>query len=110
MDTKDLLVFFCCGTIIVGSMFLCYYLYSLVLIDAKARGLERPKLWAFISLGGQSGGGLLLYLFKRRNYEVHLNPQEQAAMDQLKRKILAIFVMMFLAIIFFVFAMMPKMF
>lgn len=110
MDSRIILVIFCCGTILVGCMFLCYYTYSLVLMDAKARGLERPKLWAFISLSGQSGGGLLLYLFKRRNYEVHLSSQEQAAMDQLKRKILAIFVMMFLAIIFFVFAMLPNMF
>ncbi|MGG5319141.1 hypothetical protein [Enterococcus sp. AZ072] len=109
MNTRDILVLFCCGMILIGSTFLCYYLYSLVLIDAKARGLERPKFWALVSLGGQSGGGLLLYLFKRRNYDVHLTPQEQAAMDQLKRKILAIFVMMFLAVIFFIFAMMPKM-
>ncbi|WP_429974147.1 hypothetical protein [Enterococcus sp. AZ163] len=48
-------------------------------------------------------------MFKPRNYDVHLTPQEQAAMDQLKRKILAIFMMMFLAVIFFIFAMMPKM-
>ncbi|EOH94515.1 hypothetical protein [Enterococcus pallens] len=110
MNTSNILVFFCCGMIIVGSLFLCYYIYSLVLIDAKARGLERPRFWALVSLGGQSGGGLLLYLFKRRNYEVRLTQQEQAAMDRLKRKILAIFVLMFLAVIFFVFAMLPNMF
>ena len=110
MDNRTLLLFFCIGVILIVSAFLCYYIYSLVLIDAKARGLERPKLWAFVSIGGQSGQELLLYLFKRRNYEVQLSRAEQAAMDQIKRKIFAFFAIDLIAVIFFVFAGLPRMF
>lgn len=107
MDQRMIVFILCCGIIIAASMCLCYFIYSLVLIDAKARGLERPRLWAFLSLSGQSGGGLLLYFFKRRKYEVHLTRQEQVAMDQLKRKIFAIFFVEFVAIGFFVFSILP---
>ncbi|MBO1305960.1 hypothetical protein JZO70_07300 [Enterococcus sp. 669A] len=110
MSNTTLVLFLCVGIILISSSFMCYYVYSLVLIDAKARGLERPKLWALLSAGGQSGQGMLLYLIKRRKYDVQLKPSQQAEMDQLKRKIVALILISTVAIVFFVFTVLPIMF
>lgn len=59
------------GAIIaVGAVFFLYQLYNIIVIDAKTRGLKRPRFWGILSLGNNTGGGLLVYLIRRRNCPV----------------------------------------
>ncbi|WP_455684358.1 hypothetical protein [Thomasclavelia sp.] len=56
------------GAIIaVGAVFFLYQLYNVIVIDAKTRGLKHPHFWGFLSMGNNTGGGLILYLIRRRN-------------------------------------------
>ena len=75
--------------ILIGltSIFLCYYLYELVLLDANNRGIQHPKFWSLLAATGQSGEGLMIYLFKRRKTSSRLNPAMQQKMLVLKNKI-----------------------
>ena len=77
----------CVGIIVLTSVCLFYYIYQLVLIDAKSRGITRPKLWSIIAASGQNGSGLFLYLFKRRNTSSLLNKSENQKSLNIKRKI-----------------------
>lgn len=76
------------GLIIVfSSIGLMYYIYHLVLMDAKSRKLEQAKFWSVIASSSQNGGGLLLYLFKRRNTSNLLSAGENKRFLTIKRKI-----------------------
>lgn len=77
---------------------LCYYIFSLVMLDAKSRGIKNPKIWSIIASGGQNGGGLLLYLFARRKTASLMNVTDVARFQRLKRKIYCL-----LAVLFFLF-------
>lgn len=79
-----------------GCLF--YYLFSLVMLDAKSRGIKHPKFWSLLATGGQNGGGLLLYLFARRKTTSLMAPAEVEQFLRIKRKIYCL-----LAVLFFLF-------
>lgn len=98
----------CCGfllfLLVVGA--LCYYIFALVLLDAKNRGIKDPKFWSLLAAGGQRGEGLLLYLFKRQKTISTLDSDETAVFLQLKRKIyylLALLIVIFILLIVAIF-------
>ncbi|MBV7390647.1 hypothetical protein [Enterococcus alishanensis] len=91
----------CIGVILVTSVFLYYYLYQLVLLDAKSRDIAHPKLWSLFATSGQNSSGLFLYLFKRRKTTSFLTAEQNLKFLGIKRKIyclmgleLAVFLMM----------------
>lgn len=88
-----LLFLFILITLILGC-----YIYSMVMIDAKSRGIKNPKLWSVIAAAGQRGDGLLLYLFTRRKTTSRMNATETAQFQKLKTKIYCL-----LAVGFFLF-------
>ena len=63
-----LLLILSLGIILCSGFYFSYQLFQLVQLDAAYRGMARPKLWSWISVVGQRGEGLILYLLKRRNY------------------------------------------
>lgn len=84
--------------LILSAACMCYYIFSLVMIDAKSRGIKNPKFWSIIATSGQNGGGLLLYLFTRRKTISTMDPAEIEQFLRIKRKIYCL-----LAVIFFLF-------
>lgn len=52
----------------VGAAGAIYQMYQMVLLDARARGLKHPKLWALFAVNGNNSSGLLMYLLGRRRY------------------------------------------
>ena len=66
------------AVIAVGAVFFLYQLYSIV-------GLKHPRLWGFLSLGNNTGGGLLVYLIRRRNCPV-VNITDNDRQEISKRK------------------------
>ncbi|MBS5385893.1 MAG: hypothetical protein KHY31_00790 [Clostridiales bacterium] len=73
------------AVIVVGAVFFLYQLYNIVVIDAKTRGLKHPRFWGFLSLGNNTGGGLLAYLIRRRNCPV-IDSTERDKQEISKRK------------------------
>ncbi|MBU5360251.1 hypothetical protein KQI58_04055 [Enterococcus raffinosus] len=90
------------GLILAGASCLFYYLFSLVMLDAKSRGIKNPKFWSLIATGGQNGGGLLLYLFARRKTTSLMKPAEVESFLQLKRKIYCLLAVLFVLFLVFV--------
>ena len=91
---------------IFAAVLMCYYIYSLVLIDAKSRGIKNPKFWSLIAAGGQRGEGLLLYLFSRRKTTSSMSSAEIEQVDGLKWKIycvMAVFFCLFLLAVLLIF-------
>lgn len=84
--------------LVLASGCLCYYIFSLVMMDAKSRGIKNPKFWSLIAAGGQHGEGLLVYLFTRRNTTSRMNSAETSQFLKIKRKIYCL-----LAVLFFLF-------
>ncbi len=71
--------------IAVGAIFFLYQLYNIVVIDAKTRGIKHPRFWGFLTFGKNTGGGLLLYLIRRRNCPI-INITEKEKLEISKRK------------------------
>ena len=74
--------------LIMAGIFFNYNIYHLVKIDAEARGMKRPGLWAFFSLQNSDGSGVLpLYLIVRRKHPRRpLTSQEESDYQVLKKK------------------------
>lgn len=68
MDSTLLIRLACLAMLLVAGLTFAYQIYQLVKFDAKARGLERPKLWGAFAASGQGSGGLLLYFMYRRRH------------------------------------------
>lgn len=49
---------------VIAAFSLFYYVFSLVLLDAKSRGIKNPKFWSLVAAGGHHGEGLLLVSFQ----------------------------------------------
>lgn len=73
--------------IIISSLALVINIYRLVYIDAISRGLKKPRFWAILSVSGQSGEGLIFYLFKRRKYESNISKDNIDKMEKIKNRI-----------------------
>lgn len=73
--------------IITCGLALIINIYRLVYLDAKSKGIKKPKLWGLISAGAQNGSGLILYLFKRRGYENSISKEDLKTMDKIKKRI-----------------------
>ncbi|MCY3035604.1 MULTISPECIES: hypothetical protein [Aerococcus] len=73
---------------IMGALFLNYNIYKLVLIDAKARKMKRPRLWALLSMGHNNGSAFLpIYFFNRRKYpRKAFSPQEAENYERYKKQ------------------------
>lgn len=70
----------------VGAVFFLYQLYNIILIDAKTRGLKHPHFWGFLSMGNNTGGGLLLYMMRRRNCPViHITEKDRRELSRRKK-------------------------
>ena len=75
------------GIIILASIYLIHQMFEMILLDAHCRRLEHPKLWAWFSIGGQHGEGLLLYLLKRKNNPpAHLSDSDFLILQDRKKK------------------------
>lgn len=105
MNIMAIMIFLMLG-FIIAAVLMCYYIYSLVLIDAKSRGIKNPKFWSLIAAGGQRGEGLLLYLFSRRKTTSSMSSAEIEQVNGLKRKIycvMAVFFFLFLLAVLLIF-------
>lgn len=85
MDWKTIITVMLGAFIAVGALFFIYQLHNVVVIDAKARGVKHPRFWGVFIMGRNTGGGLLLYLIRRRKYPI-LNMTEQDRLEISKRK------------------------
>lgn len=75
------------GIMFVGIINLIPQMYKLIYIDAEARNLKHPKLWALFSMSGEGGTPLLLYLIGRRRYPIEeLSQVKRVEMEQRKKK------------------------
>lgn len=72
--------------VLMSSVTQAYFIYQIIAIDARSRGLKHPKLWGLFSLSGQGSGGLFLYLLGRNKYPRELSEEDSRKMEQLKRK------------------------
>lgn len=88
--------------LILAAACMCYYIFSLVMLDAKSRGIKNPKIWSIIATGGQNGGGLLLYLFTRRKTTSLMNQAETEQFLRIKRKIYCFLVVLFFLFLLFI--------
>lgn len=70
---------------LVGLVDVIYQIYKIVIVDAKARGFNKPKLWGLLGMGGNNSSGLLLYLIVRRNHPI-LNMSDKDRIFIEKRK------------------------
>lgn len=105
MNIMAIMIFLMLG-FIIAAVLMCFYLYSLVLIDAKSRGIKQPKFWSILAASGQRGEGLLLYLFNRRKIDSKLSLAEIEQINGLKRKIyclMAVFFFLFLLAVLLIF-------
>lgn len=96
---KNLILLISIIVIVAVTLCLQYYIYQLVLIYAKGRGVENPRFWAIISAAANNGSGLFFYLFKRKGLENYLNNEELQKMKKIKNKI---YCLMFLDILAFI--------
>ncbi len=83
---------------------LWYQVYGMVKLDAKSRGLKRPRLWGYFASSADSG--LLLYLLGRRNYVSTMNEADQAEMEGRKKQALWLVVLLVAATVLLLAAMM----
>ncbi|MBO0452463.1 MULTISPECIES: hypothetical protein [Enterococcus] len=97
-----LIMIFLMVLLLMTAGFLCYYVFTMVMLDAKSRGIKNPRFWSIIATGGQNGGGLLLYLFTRRKTISKMNSAETADFLKLKRKIYCLLAVMFFLFLLFV--------
>lgn len=88
--------------LVIAAGCMCYYIYSLVMMDAKSRGIRNPKFWSIVAAGGQHGEGLLLYLFTRRKTTSRMNTAETAQFLKLKRKVFCLLTVVFVLFLLFV--------
>lgn len=88
--------------LILAAACMCYYIFSLVMLDAKSRGIKNPKIWSIIATGGQNGGGLLLYLFTRRKTTSLMDATDAARFHRLKRKIYCLIAVLFFLFLLFI--------
>lgn len=88
--------------LVIAAGCMCYYIYSLVMMDAKSRGIKNPKFWSIVAAGGQHGEGLLLYLFTRRKTTSRMNTTETAQFLKLKRKVFCLLAVVFVLFLLFV--------
>lgn len=86
--------------IFTSSIGVAYNLNRIAYIDALSRGIERPKLWSFIAIGGNNGsGGLLLYLLKRRKYPSNIKEEDKNKIGKYKTRLYLFLVMIFISFI-----------
>lgn len=83
MDTKLIILLVLS---VLPMISLRYNLYKVINIDAKSRGIERPKLWSFVGIAGGRGEGLILYFLKRKNYEKHISDEDFTLSEMYKRR------------------------
>lgn len=75
------------AVVLVGAVNVCYQIYKMTEIDARARGLKHPRFWAFIAMNGNNSSGLLLYLLGRRKFPVISMPEtDQKEIDARKKR------------------------
>ncbi|MDK6233478.1 hypothetical protein ACX3VT_06400 [Aerococcus sanguinicola] len=88
MTTYPVIMAIAGAVAIMGSVFLSYNLYQMIAMDAEARGMPRPRLWAFMSLpNGNGAGALPVYLVVRRKHTRRpFNHKEQEAYKGYKKK------------------------
>lgn len=71
---------------IVGTIAVVYQIYHMTVIDAKARGLKRPKLWGIFSLSGSGSSGLVIYLLGRKKYPIiNISDEDKKEIDTRKK-------------------------
>ena len=76
------------AVLMVGGVFSICQLFRLVKTDAECRGLQHPNLWGFLSISGNSQGGLILYLIARRKHPIiSMTAEQRALIETCKRKI-----------------------
>lgn len=102
MNSLMLLVILCISLVSCSGL-LAYYMYQLLVLDAKSRGLARPKLWAIIGAGGGRGEGLLFYLFKRKNFSGEMTEKDQQKSRQLKKRMNLLLIVQVVSALLFVF-------
>ncbi|MEG0365287.1 MAG: hypothetical protein RR585_00520 [Coprobacillus sp.] len=80
-------IFLVC-VILFSAVNLAYHIYKMTELDATSRGLKKPKLWGMLSISGQNGGGLILYLIGRRKFPIDMSDENKLIMESRKKKIL----------------------
>lgn len=93
---KTFIVIFCAITI-VGIASLSFQIYQIVKLDAKARGLNNPKLWGALSLANNNGSGFITYMIVRRKYPI-INMSATDKLQIAKRKKIAGIALVFLTV------------
>lgn len=86
MDQKLILAVICGAIAFVGTATVCYHIFQMTVIDAKARGLKHPKFWGLFTMSGNNSNGLILYLIGRRNYPIqNMSRQDQEKIIKYKK-------------------------
>ena len=94
MNLNIVLAVICGAVALVGAFCVVFQIYQMTVIDATARGLKHPKVFA---MNGNNSSGLLMYLIGRRKYPI-INMSENNAKELEKRKKSAGVGLVFLAI------------
>lgn len=83
MNTKYLFLGVCAVLYLIGLVLTICQVYRFTVIDAKTRGMSNPKAMGLLTTSGQGGGGMLLYLIKRKKYPVQsVSSQEKKSLRQ----------------------------
>ncbi len=72
--------------VLLGDFTLMYQIFKLVVLDAESRGLKHPTFWGVFSLGGNNGGGLLLYLLGRNRFPANMTETTKELFNSRKKK------------------------
>ena len=66
MNTNYLFLGVCAVLYLMGLVLTICQVYRFTVIDAKTRGIRNPKAMGLLTTSVQGGGGMLLYLKKRK--------------------------------------------
>ena len=95
MNIKIVFLAVCAIVYLIGMVLTVVHVYRFTVTDARSRGMENPKAMGILAASGQRGGGMLLYLLKRKKYPViSISAEEKKLLRQCKvRTVICVAVM-----------------
>lgn len=91
MEWNNTIFALICGAVaLVGAVSVMYQIYKMTVIDANARGLKHPKLWALLATNGNNSNGMIMYLIGRRKYPIINMPETDHKEIETRKKIIGI--------------------
>ncbi|WP_303972693.1 hypothetical protein [Streptococcus merionis] len=87
MLTTQILLFLGAFTMLIGFLVFSLELYQLIKIDAQARQMNRPEIWALSAAGRGNVIGLYHYLVERRQHPITHQTEDNHLLLQKHKKV-----------------------